>query len=279
MEDRLLMRMPTGIPSLDPVLDGGVPPGSVVLLLGEHGAGNVEFVQTSLMHLTRMKRAGQARGKGVLIPESISYVTITRMREDILREVALSFNPDLYDQLGEGIRFYDLSEFYFDASLVPTGWYGAGSVMERLQKKQRREGDGILSEIAGVLKVLPQDGLVVLDSLTDIAPSLEVGEPWHAFIAFMRGLQRAAKQWNCTIFLLLASGILGRSQELEIADCVDATFLFHWEESGAQRRQRVMYFGKFRGVMTWLEDKNLVKFAVSISAKGGFEVRNIRMVV
>jgi KaiC/GvpD/RAD55 family RecA-like ATPase len=279
MHDRLLMRMPTGIPSLDPVLDGGVPLGSVVLLLGEHGAGNVEFVQTSLMHLTRLKRAGQTGGERLLVPPSISYVTITRMREDVLREVALSFSPDLYDQLGEGILFHDLSEFYFDASIVPPSWYGAGTAMERLQKKQRREGGGILAELAGVLKVLPEDGLIVLDSLTDITPSLAEGEDWHTFIAFLRGLQRAAKNWNCTIFLLLASGILDRSRELEIADCVDATFIFQWEESGAQRRQRVMYFGKFRGVMTRLEDKNLVKFAVSISAKGGFEVRNIRMVV
>jgi hypothetical protein len=102
---------------------------------------------------------------------------------------------------------------------------------------------------------------------------------WHAFIAFLRGLQRAAKRWNSTIYLLLTSGILDRSQELEIADCVDATLLFRWEETGAQRRQRVMYFEKFRGVMPRLEEKDLVKFAVKISAGSGFEVRNIRVVV
>jgi len=60
MRDHLQLRMPTGIASLDPLLDGGIPPGSVVLLLGEHGAGNVEFVQSSIMHLAILKRNKKA---------------------------------------------------------------------------------------------------------------------------------------------------------------------------------------------------------------------------
>ncbi|MDV4342034.1 hypothetical protein HL657_02330 [Methanoculleus sp. YWC-01] len=278
MHDRLELRMPTGINSLDPVLEGGIPPGSAVLLLGEHGAGNVEFVQTSLIQLSLMKRSG-AGGEHLLLPESISYVTFTRMREDILKEIALSFNPDLYDRLGEEIVFYDLSELYFDASIVPPDWYGEGSVVERLQKKQRKENDDILAELARVVGGCAKNSLIVLDSLTDIAPSLMEGDQRHAFIAFLRGLQRTAKRRNTTIYLLLTSGILDQSWELEIVDCVDATIFFRWEEGGAQRRQRVMHFEKFRGVMPRLEDKDLVKFALSISASGGFEVRNIRVVV
>ena len=278
MHDRLQQRMPTGIASLDPVLEGGVPPGSAVLLLGEHGAGNVEFVQTSLMHLSLLKRGG-ATVKGLLLPETISYVTLTRMREDILKEMALSFNPALYEQLGEEIVFHDLSERYFDASIVPPDWYGEGSVIERLQKKQRRESGDILAELVRVLDESPKNSLIVLDSLTDLAPPLMEGARRNAFIAFLRGLQRVAKRRNTTIYLLLTSGILDRSRELEIADCVDATTLFRWEEVGAQRRQRVMYFERFRGVMPRLEEKNLVRFAVSVSAAEGFEVRNIRMVV
>lgn len=270
--------MPTGISSLDSVLEGGVPPGSVVLLLGEHGAGSVEFVQTSLMNLAARKQDGTA-GEHLLLPENLSYVTFTRMQEDIRKEIALSFNPGLYEQLEKGIVFHDLSELYFDASIVPPGWYGEGSVIERLQKKQRREDGNILAELSRVLDGCPANSMIVLDSLTDIAPSMVEEGRWHTFIAFMRGLQRAAKPRNTTIYLLLTSGILDRSRELEIADCVDATILFHWEETGVQRRQRVMYFGKFRGVMPRLEDKDLVRFTVSVSATGGFEVRNIRMVI
>ncbi|MCK9308374.1 MAG: hypothetical protein M0P17_12705, partial [Methanoculleus sp.] len=144
MHDRLRLRMPTGIASLDPVLDGGVPPGSAVLLLGEHGAGNVEFVQTSLMQLSLRKQTGTTGGN-LMLPDGISYVTFTRMREDILKEMALSFNPGLYERLEENIVFHDLSELYFDASIVPPDWYGEGSVIERLQKRQRKENGNILA--------------------------------------------------------------------------------------------------------------------------------------
>jgi hypothetical protein len=59
---------------------------------------------------------------------------------------------------------------------------------------------------------------------------------------------------------------------------VDAVLLFRWEETTGARRQRVMYIEKFRGLMPYLEDKDLVKFAVRISASG-FEVSNIRVVI
>ncbi|SAI87105.1 hypothetical protein MBBA_0219 [Methanoculleus bourgensis] len=278
MRDRLRLRTPTGIASLDPVLDGGVPPGSVVLLLGEPGASSIEFVEASIIRLSTMKRNG-AGGEHLLLPDGISYVTLTRMREDVLKEMALSFNPESYNHLAEEIVFHDLSELYFDASIVPPDWYGEGSVIERLQKKQRKENSDILAELARVLSGCPENSLIVMDSLTDIAPPLTEGARWHAFIALLRGLQRVSKRWKTTIYLLLTSGILDRSRELEIADCVDATIHFRWEETGAQRRQRVMYFEKFQGVMPYLEDKNLVKFAVRVSAAGGFEVQNIRVVV
>ncbi|MCT8336188.1 hypothetical protein FKB36_01400 [Methanoculleus sp. Afa-1] len=278
MHDPLRLRMPTGITSLDPLLDGGIPPGSAVLLLGEHGAGNVEFVQTSIMHLAILRQSGKV-GEHLVLPEKITYVTFTRMREDILKEMALSFNPDLYTRLKEEIAFYDLSEIFFDATIVPPNWYGEGSTIERLKKKQRRENSDILADLARLIDGCPDNSLIVMDSLTGIAPALAGSPRWHAFIAFLRGLQQVAKRRNITIYLSLTSGILNRSQELEIADCIDATLFFRWEETGAQRRQRVMYFERFRGVMPRLEDKDLVKFAVKISAGEGFEVRNIRVVI
>ncbi len=250
MHDALQVRVPTGIASLDPVLEGGVPPGSAVLLLGEPGAGNVEFVQTSLIRLSRLKRDGVA-DEHLLLPECISYVTFTRMQEDILKEIALSFNPALYDRLGKEIVFHDLSELYFDASIVPppTGMGGREALSNVCRRNSAKKTAMSLQNSPGRSISAPRNSLIILDSLTDIAPPLNEGRRWHAFIAFLRGLQRAAKRRNTTIYLLLTSGILDRRRELEIADCVDATILFRWEESGAQRRQRVMYFEKFRGVM------------------------------
>ena len=242
--------MPTGIASLDPVLDGGIPTGSVVLLLGEPGAGSVEFVQTSIIRLLALRRGGTGE-KHILLPSGITYVTLTRMRENVLKEMALSFNPEIYSHLDEEIAFYDLSEIYFDASIVPPDWYGGGNIIERLQKKQRSESGDILTGLARTLDKVPENSLIVMDSLTDIAPPLAEGEGWHALIALLRGLQRASKRWNTTIYLLLTSGILDRSREIEIIDSVDAAIFFGWEETGAQRRQRVMYF-EVPGVMPYL---------------------------
>ena len=40
-----------------------------------------------------------------------------------------------------------------------------------------------------------------------------------------------------------------------------------------------MYIEKFRGLMTFLEEKDLVRFAVRISSTEGFDVSNIRVVI
>jgi len=277
MQDHLRVRMPTGISSLDPVLDGGIPPGSVVLLLGENGAGATEFAYSSIIFLSLLKGQPPA-GQKVRLPEEITYITFTKLKENIINDIAISFQTDYYERLKETIRFVDLSELYFDATIVPPEWYGEEDIITRLQKKQRKEHGNILAELSQVLGRCKPGGLIVPDSLTEIAAGY-TGDDWHAFIAFLRGIQRISKRWKTTVYLQLTAGILNSSQETEIADCADALVLFKWEDMGAQRRQRIMYFEKFQGVMPYLEDRDLVKFAVKLSAAGGFEVRNIRVVM
>jgi len=81
------------------------------------------------------------------------------------------------------------------------------------------------------------------------------------------------------VYLILTRGILDNSRELEISDISDAVIFFRWEETTGGRRQRVMYFEKFRGLMPHLEENDLVKFAVRISTNEGFDVSNIRVVI
>ncbi len=294
-------RMPTGISSLDPVLDGGIPPGSVVLLEGEVGAGSQEFVYTSLIYLSMLKQR-QEGAPGAKIPDSISYITFTRMKEDILSEIGLSFAPNLVQNVNGTLAFSDLSTHYFDSSVVPSDWYCTDG-SEDCEKKRNASPEKMLSELSThishgrkntLLQLLyvtlslanPKKGkkgegstLVILDSLTDLATQYSEPERWKELTAFLRGLQRVTKTWNSTIYLLLTKGVLEPSREKEIADCVDAVVLFGWEETVAQRRQRTMFFQKFRGVMPHLEERDLVKFAVRISPGSGFEVSNIRVVV
>jgi KaiC/GvpD/RAD55 family RecA-like ATPase len=274
MLDLTTRKMPTGITSLDPVMEGGVPPGSVVLLLGEIGSGSNEFIYSSVLSLSRMVTRRPPPGN-IVFPESIRYVTFTKLSDDVKREMALTFQPDLLSSI-ENILFEDLSQLYFDNTVVPVDWYCKGDIISRLQNRSNRD---MLSHLSETLASGKQNSLIVLDSLTDLATQSAGTKQWSELMAFMRGLQRVSKQWNTTIYLPLTYGILDPRNEHEIADIADAVILFRWEESATSRRQRVMYFEKFRGLMSHLEEKDLVKFAVQISSSIGFEVRNIRVIV
>jgi KaiC/GvpD/RAD55 family RecA-like ATPase len=275
MQGAVKQRMSTGISSLDPILDGGVPPGSVILLLGDLGAGNYEFVYSSLVN--NLDPAKTASQKGQLVPQEICYITFTRVKEDIKNEILQSFHLDGLDRMVDTIRFEDLSENYFDHSVVPDEWYSHSDVFTRLQKRTGQEG--IIVRLSKVIDTVKPGGLVVLDSVTDLATQSSQADAWNNMTGFLRGLQRVSKARGITSYLLLSSGILDSSRERELADIADAVLLFRWEETQGARRQRVMYFEKFRGVMPHLEERDLVKFAVKISVTNGFEVSNIRVII
>jgi KaiC/GvpD/RAD55 family RecA-like ATPase len=268
-------RMPTGIESLDPILDGGVPPGSVVLLMGDLGAGNYEFVYSSMVNLLAlMKTKGQEEK---LILEEIRYITFTRLKEDVRQEILHSFHIEGLDQMVDTIHFADLSELYFDNSVVPDEWYSHSDTITRLQKRSGHEN--IFVQLSNVINTVQPGSLIILDSVTDIGAQSRDQNTWNNLAGFLRGLQRVSKERNITSYLLLTRGILDASKERELADIADAVLLFNWEETQGARRQRIMYFEKFRGVMPHLEERDLVKFAVRISTTNGFEVSNIRVII
>jgi KaiC/GvpD/RAD55 family RecA-like ATPase len=275
MQEAPKQRMSTGISSLDPILDGGVPPGSVILLLGDLGAGNSEFVFTSVVNSLDPAKTGSQ--KGYQVPKDICYITFTRVKEDIRNEILQSFHVDGLDRMVDTIHFEDLSEHYFDNSVVPDAWYSHSDVFTRLQK--RAEHENILVRLSNVIDAVKPGSLVIFDSITDLATQSSHSEAWNNMTGFLRGLQRVSKTRGITSYLLLSSGILDSSRERELADITDAVLLFRWEETQGARRQRVMYFEKFRGVMPHLEERNLVKFAVKISVTNGFEVSNIRVII
>jgi len=108
--------MPTGVADFDSIIKGGLPAGSVVLLLGDVGAGQLEFSLTSAAKIGMVMEdpklidflLGHAAKKGKL-PESIHYITFSKSREDILQEVGLSFNSDYYESLCKNLKFKDFS--------------------------------------------------------------------------------------------------------------------------------------------------------------------------
>jgi KaiC/GvpD/RAD55 family RecA-like ATPase len=277
MQDIKNHTMPTGITSLDPILEGGVPEGSVILLLANLGAGSHEFVFSSIVNLLAMKKETQP--PEIKVPEEIRYITFTRLQDNIKNEIISSFNVEGANtaELINNIHFDDLSDHYFDSSIVPNEWYSKSDVISRLQKRSGQ--DSILVQLAKLINDTKEGSLVIFDSITDIATQCTTVAAWQNLTGLLRGLQRISKQRGITIYLLLSQGILSPSRESELADISDALLLFKWEESTGSRRQRVMYFAKFRGVMPHLEERDLVKFAIRISTTSGFEVSNIRVVI
>ncbi len=220
----------------------------------------------------------QGLRRGILIPNDIHYITFTRSERG-----CQAGNPAFFPEGRPGrkvldsVHFDDLSERYFDTSVVPNDWYNPGDIISRMEN--RSEYKNILSVLFDVMNNAKNDSLIILDSITDIATQHNIPNLWNDLIGFLRGFQRIAKKKNITLYLLLSRGVLETAKELELADMADAVLLFKWEESMGARRQRVMYFEKFRGVMPHLEERDLVKFAVRISTAGGFEVSNIRVII
>lgn len=245
------------------------------MLLGELGAGSNEFAFTSVVNSLIPPKNKLA--ENLAAPKEIRYVTFTRLKEDVRRELVSSLNIDGLNTLVDAIQFDDLSELYFDNSVVPDEWYSHSDIITRLQKRAGHES--ILIQLSSVINNAKPGSMVVFDSITDIATQTQIPNIWQNLTGFLRGLQRISKKRGITCYLLLSQGILNSSQERELAEISDAVLLFKWEESTGLRRQRVMYFEKFRGVMPHLEERDLVKFAVKITATSGFEVSNIRVVI
>lgn len=274
MNDNLSERMPTGISSLDPVLDGGVPPGSVVLLVGEQGAGSREFVQSSMINLSKMKKSGQ-NGENRILPEQMIYISFTRLTSSIIDEIKISYKSDLVAGIEENISFIDLSNFYFEKSIVPRGWYSHTSLLTEKSKTS----DSLVAELTNSLRNIKNKSLIIIDSLTDLNTTINSPEDWKQLVGFLRGLQRVSKTWKSTIYILVSEGIFEHNKLMEVADCCDAIIDFKWEETTGRKRQRIMYFVKFSGAMPHLEENDLVKFASKITTEAGFEVSNIRVVI
>ena len=271
--------IPTGIPSLDPLLFGGLPLGTLVLLIGESGAGCEEFTYTSTASLSQMKNnTGPRLAANAILPDTILYVTTTRRKGDIVNEISRAFARDMKEEL-QNIDFFDLSDMYFEKSLVPLQWYSQHSnIIERMQSKTRLS-DNILTALANKLDQTPHRSMFVISTLTELATQFNTEANWPSFIAYLRGLQRALTMWDSCMYLILARGVLNQWQECELADVCDAAIHFQWESSSTAKRQRVLFIDKFRGILPQLEEKELVKFLVKITPAQGFEVNNIRAVV
>ncbi|MEM2204835.1 MAG: RAD55 family ATPase [Candidatus Hadarchaeales archaeon] len=219
-----MKRIPTGILSLDESLGGGIPAGSLVLLLGEIGSGPHEFALTSSVVMAAIKSGLFETAGGQVLPEGVWWLSFSRGEGDLREEISSSFGEELYREFEKWARFKDFSEQYFSPLQA---W---DELLDSLHHFLREEG---------------RNSLVILSELTDFLPFLRE-EEWRKFLLFLRKLQRESKEWgNCLIYAPLETKLGGENlQELE--ECADVVFCFEWVRLGPYKRKRAMYARRLR---------------------------------
>jgi KaiC/GvpD/RAD55 family RecA-like ATPase len=269
-----LKKSPTGIESLDPVLQGGFPSGSLVLLLGEMGAGEIEFAISSIARLLNRPK----QDTGMLFPNKVCYVSLTRGKDDVMKEIALSF-PEFYNVLKDRLEFKDFSESFFARSFIPINWRSSSQTELTFESlKWCPEEENLIVALIDYLDKKAYGSIVIIDSLTVLAQHCLGRMEWKDLIIFLRGLQKASKKWDGLVYTMLTEGIFEKSKQEEILDCMDAVIVFEWDKQMTSKRQRIMYMKKFRGLLPVLDQDNIVNFETQISSQKGFEVSNIKRV-
>ncbi len=264
-------KIPTAIADLDTIVNGGFPVGSTVLLMGDSGAGQQEFVYTSMAKLSLVKESphlrhyflGNACGDSAL-PEGIAYVTFARSQEDILMEVKASLNVEFHEAIRDHTLFKDLSGQYFRHTIVPTAWTHQETPFEFKQQ-------GLLETLVEFLEEQAGGRMVVVDCLTDLVEieAVEVKD----LVATVKGIQRASKGWGGIVYLLLNRGILDRKHEQMLVNSVDGVLVFEWKSyQNSSMRQRYLYLDKFSSVLPHLTMKKIAKFPIMITSSQGLVV-------
>ncbi len=275
-------RIPFGVSRLDRITGGGAPPGSVVLLAGEPGAGAREFLYTSAV----MNGLGHAdstlfdRYYGELDsnanrPAEIHYVSFTAGQSQISEEMAFVMDEAVVDEGLTHVQFADLSQEYFQLSPVPKEWYAERSKgISELGKRTSRTS--VFEALGTYLNEHAMGNLVCIDSVTDLLTSSSDEVSLAEITMIMKGLEKASYRWGGLILLLLNEDTLSSIELGHLTDATDGTIVFRWERGGSERA-RTMTVRKFRGVLSRLEEEDIVQFETELS-KGGFDISDVRKI-
>jgi KaiC/GvpD/RAD55 family RecA-like ATPase len=279
-----LNRIPTSIPTLDTIIRGGFPSGSLVLLIGEVGAGSTEFAYTSgVMHSMIKKNPDKLKSlkdqlnillqkdESLKFPGGICYISFTHTKEDIMAELGHTFPPEFKSALSENIFFKDLTP----NSLFPPGnkeeWISINALKTIDEERE------IMEQLASTLDANAPNNIVIIDSLTSLFHACHRHMTWNNWISFLEEIQRKSKKWDGLVFLLLGKGIFESMKEEEIMDVADGVLVFEWFEEGFARQQ-AMYMKKFRGVMPHMARDFIIRFDTMVTNTEGFVVTNVKRI-
>jgi KaiC/GvpD/RAD55 family RecA-like ATPase len=275
-------RIPFGVERLDSLIGGGVPPGSVVLLVSEPGAGGREFLHTSAaMNALAEADPDQfdlhygALADEAVVPPEVHYVSFTSDADSIRREMAYTMTADIVDAAVDAIRFRDFSPEYFQMSPIPRDWYTAQTHSVTELSNRERLAD-VLEALGDYLNEHAPGNLVLVDSLTDLVASISEDMTWSDIAMVMKGLSRAAHSWRGLIVLLVGKETLEPTELGHLMEAASGTLEFDWE-SGGSKRARTMVVREFRGVLPRIEAEDIVQFETEIH-DAGFDVTDVRKI-
>jgi archaellum biogenesis ATPase FlaH len=273
---------PFGISRLDSLLEGGAPQGSVVLLSGEAGAGAREFVYTC----TAMNALAHTNSElfelhygdlpdGAVLPPEVHYISFTSGKDVLEQELRYTLSNDIVDSAIDHIQYEDLSAQYFQSSRIPQDWYlGRTTKLSDLSNGGNRKK--VLSSLGDYLTVHTSGNLIILDSITDLLGALGDNLEWGDITMLLRGLKRAATEWGGLILVLGSEETLTSTELGQLSDAASGTLAFSWE-TGGSKRARVMVVRQFRGVLSQLEQEDIVQFEGEIH-EGGYDLSNVRKI-
>ncbi|SFG46835.1 RecA-superfamily ATPase, KaiC/GvpD/RAD55 family [Halopelagius inordinatus] len=274
--------IPFGVSRLDSIIGGGAPPGTVVLLVGEPGAGAREFVYTSAA-MNALAHADDelfdlhygSLHDDASVPPEIHYLSFIDDESAIRREMAYVLDEEFLDAAVDRIRFHDLSPEYFQLSPIPREWYmGETTTLRDLGESHNRES--VMTALGGLLSENAPNNLVVIDSITDLVGSVSEEVEWEDIAMLMRGLGKVSHEWGGLVLALASRETLERTELGHLVDAADGTLQFEWE-TGGSKRARTLVVREFRGVLSRLEDENIVRFETEIH-ESGFDVTDVRKI-
>lgn len=274
--------LPFGVERLDDVLGGGAPPGNSVLVAGESGAGGREFAYTS----AAMNALASADPElfdlyygeladGAEQPDEVHYLSLSAGEEYVERELRYVMADEIVDAAVDDIRFRDLSEEYFQLSSIPREWYvGEATSLRDLSGGEDREE--VLGALGEYLSAHASGNLIVIDSLTELVDAAGGEISWDDVAMLARGLGKAAHSWGCLLLAIVNVDTLTDIEYGQLMDASGGTLEFRWESGGSQRA-RTMVVREFRGVLSQLEEENIVQFETEIH-DGGLDISDVRKI-
>jgi len=276
-------RIPFGINRLDGIIDGGAPPGSVVLLSGEAGAGSRAFIYTSAVmnglalaeHDLFDLHYGDLSHNATL-PDEVHYLSFTAGEDQLKREISTAMDDEVADPGLERIRFQSLTHQFFHKSPVPRNWYADETPDIENLRKRHEEREELLSALGRELSQRASGNLVIIDSLSDLIGAIGEDVEWSDISFLVKGLQRAAHAWRGLILLHVNSETLSPTRYGQLDDACSGTLEFSWE-TGGSTRARTLVVKQFRGVLSQIEAENIVQFETELG-EAGFDISDVRKI-